>query len=250
MTGPAVALVGGGPGDPGLLTLRAEALLGTARTVVTDAGVAELARTFAGRAEVVVVPDAGRATTALLAAVSLAAAPVVRLYRGDPWLHPAYGPERAALERAGIAVEAVAGVAVEVAVPALAGIAVHVRQLAVACTLGPFEALPPATDAARTLVATGNDPAVAVRAVAAGWDPRLPAALVPLADPASAQRGTLARVADSAEKAADPLLLVVGAVCGTTADGGPPPAGGEGDAVGGVSGSSPTGGTEARAQVT
>jgi siroheme synthase len=148
-----VALVGGGPGDPDLLTLRAEALLAGAATVVVDAGIVHLATAFAPHAAIVPVPDRAPAVPVLLAADR----PVVRLYAGDTWLHPAYGPESAALTAAGIPHEAVAGVATEIALPALAGIAVHVRQLAIACTIADAGHAPAATDAARTLVLVADD---------------------------------------------------------------------------------------------
>ena len=212
MTHPLVALVGAGPGDPELVTLRAETLLGSAGVVVVDAGLEHLVRLFGSGAAMVVVDGDRPAPDALLAAVTGAAGPVVRLYRGDPWLHPAHDVERNALARAGIAAEPVAGVAVEVAVPALAGIPVHERHLAVACTLGPYRSLP-AAGASRTLVASGADAAVMVAAVAATGDRGLPAALVPVADPAGAWRGPLDDAAAPAATLAGPALLVVGAVC-------------------------------------
>lgn len=210
------ALVGAGPGDPELLTLRAEELLGLAAIVVVDARLAGLAALFAPRSEVVAVTDGLPAVSALLAAVARAAGPLVRLYRGDPWLHPAHGGERAALEGAGVPVESVAGVAVEVAVPALAGVPVHVRHLAVACTVGPVAELPVAADPARTLVATADDPRL-LASVTATENGRLPAALVPLTAPASAWRGPLASAPIQAATMVGPALLVVGAVCGALA---------------------------------
>jgi siroheme synthase len=148
-----VALVGGGPGDPDLLTVRAEALLASAATVVVDAGILHLALEFAPGATIVAVADRAQAVDVLLGAVR----PVVRLYTGDTWLHPAHGAEAAALTDAGVDYEAVAGVATEIALPALAGIAVHVRQLAVACTIADLDHAPLATDPARTLVRVADD---------------------------------------------------------------------------------------------
>ena len=135
-----VALVGGGPGDPDLLTVRAEALLAEAATVVVDVGILHLALAFAPDATIVPVADRTPAVDVLLGA----ARPVVRLYTGDTWLHPAHGAESAALTEAGVDYEAVAGVATEIALPALAGIAVHVRQLAVACTIADLDHAPTA----------------------------------------------------------------------------------------------------------
>jgi len=148
-----VALVGGGPGDPDLLTLRAEALLSAAGTVVVDAGILHLAVEFAPGATIVGVADRAPAVDVLLAAPR----PVVRLYAGDTWLHPAHGAESAALTEAGVEFEAVAGVATEIAAPGLAGIAVHVRHLAVACTIADFGDGPEPTDPSRTLVRVADD---------------------------------------------------------------------------------------------
>ena len=167
-----VALVGGGPGDPGLLTVRAEALLAGAATVVVDVGILHLALAFAPGATIVAVTDRTPAVEVLLDA----ARPVVRLYTGDTWLHPAHGVESAALTEAGVGYEAVAGVATEIAIPALAGIAVHVRQLAVACTIVDIDHAPTPTDPARTLVrvtddlraAAAADPAAVALATAGG----------------------------------------------------------------------------------
>lgn len=215
MSGATVALVGGGPGDPELLTLRAEALLGLAGLVVADASLVDMAGPLAGDAQVLGVLDGRSAISMLLRMSARSARPVVRLYRGDPWLHPAFEAEREALERAHRTVEVVAGVAVEIAAPALAGIPVHLRRLAVACTIGPYEALPPVTDPARTVVAVGADAEAMVRAVGDDGDGALPAALVPVDDPAAAWRGLLADASGPAAAATGPALLVVGSVCGS-----------------------------------
>ena len=145
--------MGGGPGDPDLLTVRAEGLLAEATTVVVDVGILHLALAFAPAAAIVAVADRTPAVDVLVGA----ARPVVRLYTGDPWLHPAHGAEAAALREAGVDYEAVAGVATELALPALAGIAVHVRQLAVACTIADVGHGPAAADPARTLVLVTDD---------------------------------------------------------------------------------------------
>lgn len=224
MTGATVALVGAGPGAVELLTLRAEALLAVADHVVSDGGLVALARQLTS-AEVTIVAEGPPAVPELLAATARADRLVVRLYRGDPWLHPAHAAERAALEQASVPTEAVPGVAVEVAVPALAGVPVHVRHLAVACTVGPFDVLPPATDPARTMVASGDDPEAMVRAVAAAGDGGLPSALISVADPVAPWRGQLADAAEPAASWPGPALFVVGAVCDSTPQPGSPVAG-------------------------
>ena len=69
MTGP-VALVGGGPGDPGLLTLWAEALLAAAEIVVVDRPLLPAAELRARRAQLVTVEEGDVAEAELLAAVA------------------------------------------------------------------------------------------------------------------------------------------------------------------------------------
>jgi siroheme synthase len=206
-----VSLVGAGPGDPDLVTLRAEALLAEAATVVADAGVVHLAAAFAPRATIIVVPDRTPAVDALLAAARDRQSTLVRLYTGDTWLHPAHGPESSALRAAGIEYEAVAGVAVEVALPALAGIPVHVRQLAVACTIADDGGAPPATDPARTLVVAAPDLRAAARSMAATGDPSLPAAAIEATG--ATTRAPLGDLADGAPER--PGLVVTGAVVAT-----------------------------------
>jgi siroheme synthase len=167
-----VALVGAGPGDPDLLTLRAEALLAAATVVVTDRAVVHLARAFAPKARVTVTAAGGadRATVdrdatvdgdtlAVLTGAVRWRERVVRLYRGDPWLHPAHAVESAILASSGVETVTVPGLAVELAVPTVAGIPVHHRPQAVTVTIAAPHALPPATDPGRTLVSVTDDAA-------------------------------------------------------------------------------------------
>jgi uroporphyrinogen III methyltransferase/synthase len=126
-----VAFVGAGPGDPGLLTLRAVELLGHADVVVADAPPsAELAAHFRNGATVIdlsaVEADrpltrAERARTVVEAARS--GKTVVRLMAGDPLFDGEGSDEAAACAKAKIAVEVVPGVPTAAAVPAYAGIA-------------------------------------------------------------------------------------------------------------------------------
>ena len=228
MTGP-VALVGGGPGDPGLLTLRAEALLAAAQIVVVDRPLLPAAALRAPRAQLVVVEEGAGAGAELLAAAAAATGPVVRLYRGDPWLHPAHQREASALRAAGVATEAVPGVATEVALPGLAGVPLHVRPVAVTATFARPETAPSSSDPARTLVVTTAD----VRTAAAGLVPIGSAAVLSTreavavavagsaagsAGPAQVRRGPLATVAQWAP--AGPGLVVCGAVAALDTTGG------------------------------
>jgi uroporphyrin-III C-methyltransferase / precorrin-2 dehydrogenase / sirohydrochlorin ferrochelatase len=130
-----VSLVGGGPGDPGLMTVRGRRALAEADVVVVD----KLApRDLLGElADDVLVVDAGKAPHAhnltqeqinsLLVEHALAGRRVVRLKGGDPYVFGRGGEEALACVAAGVPFEVVPGVTSAVAVPALAGIPVTHR---------------------------------------------------------------------------------------------------------------------------
>ncbi len=132
-----VALVGGGPGDPGLLTVRGRELLAQADVVVADhlAPRDVLAELSPG----VEVIDAGKAPGAhtltqdqinqVLISRALAGQRVVRLKGGDPFVFGRGGEEALACARAGVPVKVVPGVTSAVAVPANAGIPVTHRGI-------------------------------------------------------------------------------------------------------------------------
>lgn len=189
---PPVLLVGAGPGDPDLLTLRAEAELAVAGLVVADEAVLDLALAFAPAAEVVAAAAADVADR--LAAAWGEGRRAVRLYRGDPWLHRRYAGEAAALAERDIPTESVPGPAAELALLAEAGIAVHHRPLSVTVTLGAPEDLPASSPVHRTLVFETTDVAAALRRFTDGGASDVPAVTVP--------GGRVAR----------PQVVVVGAV--------------------------------------
>lgn len=125
-----VYLVGAGPGDPGLITLKGKSLLEFADVVVYDALVSpEILAMINPQAEKI---DAGKRrgnhsklqleTTQILIDKAAAAAIVVRLKAGDPFVFGRGGEEMADLYQAGIAVEVVPGVTAGIAAPAYAGI--------------------------------------------------------------------------------------------------------------------------------
>ena len=132
-----VCLVGAGPGDPGLLTLRAAARLGAADVVYHDAlvgdGVLALCRPGAR-----LVPVGKRrgapswsqdAIEAALVSEARAGWRVVRLKGGDPLVFGRGGEEALTLLRAGVACEIVPGLSSGTAVPAAAGIPLTHRGL-------------------------------------------------------------------------------------------------------------------------
>jgi uroporphyrinogen III methyltransferase/synthase len=132
---PHVALVGAGPGDPGLLTVRAAQLLRTADCVVRDYLVGP--RILALVPEGVVVHDVGKrghatsksqtAINELLLACARRHQRIVRLKGGDPFVFGRGGEEAQVLAAAGIAFEVVPGVTSGIAVPAYAGIPITHR---------------------------------------------------------------------------------------------------------------------------
>jgi uroporphyrinogen III methyltransferase/synthase len=132
-----VALVGAGPGDPRLITVRGLALLRRADVVVydrlVDARLLRLARRarhiFAGKARGDhALPQAE--INALLLRHARRGRRVVRLKGGDPFVFGRGGEEAHALARAGIPYEIVPGVSSAIAVPAYAGIPVTHRGVA------------------------------------------------------------------------------------------------------------------------
>lgn len=125
-----VALVGAGPGDPELLTLKGRRLLECADTIVYDALVSPRLLDFCRpEAELVYVGKRDSRHTLpqgeinqLLIARARANRRVVRLKGGDPFIFGRGGEEAEALAEAGIDYEVVPGVSAGVAVPAYAGI--------------------------------------------------------------------------------------------------------------------------------
>ncbi|WP_240759404.1 uroporphyrinogen-III C-methyltransferase, partial [Phytoactinopolyspora endophytica] len=125
-----VAFVGAGPGDPGLLTLRAVESLKEAEVVVIDETVPHQILEHAPELVEVVdvsVDDAGVALTAAARGRRVTQAAkngrrVVRLLEGDPFSHPTGSDEVLTCVKAGVPFEIVAGVATGTAVATHAGI--------------------------------------------------------------------------------------------------------------------------------
>jgi uroporphyrin-III C-methyltransferase / precorrin-2 dehydrogenase / sirohydrochlorin ferrochelatase len=113
-----VSLVGAGPGDPELLTLKAQRKLQEADVIVYDrlvsAGVLEMARRDAVRIPVGKTPFAPSPKQSEINNILIAEAQkglrVVRLKGGDPYVFGRGGEEQAALEAKGIAVDVVPGI--------------------------------------------------------------------------------------------------------------------------------------------
>ncbi|MCA1722977.1 MAG: siroheme synthase CysG [Thermomicrobia bacterium] len=132
---PRVSLVGAGPGDPGLLTVRGRERLQCADVVIydrlVDPRLLDLAPPSAARINVGKRPRGNGETqeyiNQLLIEHGHAGRMVVRLKGGDPFVFGRGGEEAAALAAAGIPFEVVPGVSSAIAVPAAAGIPVTHR---------------------------------------------------------------------------------------------------------------------------
>jgi uroporphyrinogen III methyltransferase/synthase len=138
-----VYLVGAGPGDPGLLTVRGAALLARADVVVYDRlsveALLDLAPAGAERVSVGKAPGLvtmrQEAINQLLVDHGRTGATVVRLKGGDPFVFARGGEEVAALAEAGVPYEVVPGISSAIAAPAYAGIPVTLRHSSTSFTV-------------------------------------------------------------------------------------------------------------------
>jgi uroporphyrin-III C-methyltransferase/precorrin-2 dehydrogenase/sirohydrochlorin ferrochelatase len=215
VSGPAlVSLVGAGPGDPELLTLRALRRLDAAELLLYDAlvdpallGLAPRARRFpvgkrAGRRGL-----AQQTIHSLMIGAARRGRRVVRLKSGDPFVLGRGGEEAIALARAGVPFEVVPGLTSAVAAPALFGIPVTHRGLAAgfvvvsghaAAAYRPvLEAIPAGSLTLLVLMGLAERGRLAALLQARGWRPDTPAAIALGAGTAAGRcwRGTLADLA-------------------------------------------------------
>ncbi len=228
-----VALVGGGPGDPGLITVLGRRLLAEADVVVTDklAPRSLLAELDSG----VEVIDAGKRPHAhnltqsqineLIVARALAGRRVVRLKGGDPFVFGRGGEEALACVRAGVPFQVVPGVTSAIAVPAYAGIPVTHRGITqdfsvVSAHLDPshpgatvdWAALAQATGTLVLMMAVAHLDAVAAELIKRGRDAATPVAVISDGTTPDQQvlTSTLGSVAaDSASAGVRPPAVVV-----------------------------------------
>lgn len=231
-----VYLVGAGPGDPGLLTLRGAEVLGRADVVVHDrlsaAELLDLAPATAERIDVGKAPGQARYTqeeiTALLVERGSAGQTVVRLKGGDPTVFARGGEEAMALREAGVAFEFVPGVTSAIAAPAYAGIPVTQRFSSTSFTVVTghedpsigedgsvdWDAVANVGGTIVVLMGVGRVAKICERLIAAGRDPDTPAAAVIWGTKPDqrAVRATLATLPD--QDLEPPATIVVGAVAG------------------------------------
>lgn len=228
-----VVLVGGGPGDPELLTLRGRRAIAEADVVVVDRlGARGVLDGLPEGVEVIEVgkrpghhPVPQEQIDRILVDRALEGHVVVRLKGGDPFVFGRGGEEHIACANAGVRVEVVPGISSAIAVPAAAGIPVTHRGVARAFAVATgHEALAPSTlallrEGGTTLVVlmgVAMLEAIADAALAAGADPRLPVAVVEEGTTPRQRvvRGPLAGIAGIAAEAGvrSPAVIVVGEV--------------------------------------
>ncbi|MFD2797705.1 uroporphyrinogen-III C-methyltransferase [Promicromonospora vindobonensis] len=236
-----MTLVGGGPGAPDLLTLRAWRALQAADVVVADRlGPVEILAELPPHVRVVDVgkepghhPVPQERINELLVEHALAGAHVVRLKGGDPFVLGRGGEEVVACVAAGVPVEVVPGVTSAVAVPGLAGIPLTHRGVTTGfhvvsghCATG-SDRSGPLDEAALSCVRGGTATlvvlmgvrslgAIVAQSLAAGADPGTPVAIVENGS-TSQQRVTRARLDEAASVAAargvrSPAVVVIGRV--------------------------------------
>lgn len=230
-----VYLVGAGPGDPGLITVRGLELLRQAEVVVYDRLVhpalleeapPEALRVFAGKlAGLHSMPQ--EQINTLLVAHARRGRCVVRLKGGDPFVFGRGGEEALALAEAGIPFEVVPGVSSAVAAPAYAGIPVTHRGLSSSFAVitghedtgkgGPsvdWERMVTAVDTLVVLMAVTTLPRIVIKLLAHGRSPETPVALIRWGT-TEAQETIIGTLADILEKAAGlqpPVVAVIGDV--------------------------------------
>jgi uroporphyrin-III C-methyltransferase len=229
-----VYLVGAGPGDPDLLTLRAARLLGAAELVVhdglVDPAVLALARPDA---ELVSVAKSRARHTlpqheinALLVRTALAGRDVARLKGGDPFVFGRGGEEAEACRAAGVPVEVVPGITSALGAAAVAQIPLTHRDDAsiVSFVAGQCKGLSEQDWAGlagkgRTLViymGVKTAPQIAEKLMADGLAPDMPLAVVENAARAQMRvlRGPLAALPElvERERVKSPALIIIGDV--------------------------------------
>jgi uroporphyrin-III C-methyltransferase len=237
-----VILVGGGPGDPGLLTVAGLEAIKQADVIVCDR-LAPLSALQHAKPEALIIEVAkiprGASTSQgrineILIEHARAGETVVRLKGGDPFVFGRGGEEWQACAAAGIPVTVIPGVTSAVAGPALAGVPLTHRELTQGFTVISGHAPPgdpastlnwPALANANTtlviMMGVATLPAITAELIKHGLPALTPAMTVADAAMPSQQsvRGTVADIAVLTEEAdiRPPAITVIGAVAGFTA---------------------------------
>lgn len=236
---PGVALVGGGPGDPDLITVRGRRLLAEADVVIADRlAPRDLLAELPPHVEVI---DAAKiphgrsmqqeAINNALIEHAKAGRSVVRLKGGDPYVFGRGKEEAEALVEAGIPVTVVPGISSAISVPAAVGIPVTHRGVAHEFTvvsghvapgdprsLADWQALAALRGTLVLLMAVENIAAIAATLIRHGRDAATPAAVIQEGTTPAQRRldATLGTVAERIARAGarPPAVIVVGDVVG------------------------------------
>ena len=233
-----VWLVGAGPGDPDLLTLRAARLVMNAQLIVHDGLVdpAILALARPGTELISVAKQRSRHTlqqdeiNALLVREALAGRDVVRLKGGDPFIFGRGGEEAEACRAAGVPVEVVPGISAAIGAAAAAGMPLTHRSHAsiVSFVAGQCKGLSDQNwtglaGKGRTLViymGLATSEAIAEKLIADGLAPEIPVAVIENATRPQMRvlRSSLAGLPAlvTAHQIKSPAIIVIGEAAGVT----------------------------------
>ncbi len=228
-----VYLVGAGPGDPGLLTVRGGEVLSVADVVVhdrlADASLLDLAPPTARRIDVGKSPGGPvrqEEINELLVTEGRAGNCVVRLKGGDPFVFGRGGEEAEALQAAGVPFEVVPGVSSAVAVPAYAGVPVTHRGVATSFTVVTghsrhavdqetnWEALAEARGTIVVLMGVAHRDAIASRLISGGLAADTPVLAVHWGTRPEQQSARVRLDQLAATRLEPPVTLVIGPVAG------------------------------------
>src|SRR4051812_23898099 len=234
---PRVALVGGGPRDPGLITVRGRRLLAEADVVITDhLGPRDLLAELPASVEVIDAAKipygrymAQEAINNALIEHAKQGKSVVRLKGGDPFVFGRGMEEAQALAEAGIPCTVVPGISSSISVPGVAGIPVTHRGVAHEFTvvsghvapddersLADWPTLAKLTGTLVILMGVDKIGRIAETLVAHGKSPQTPVALIQEGTTAAQRRvdATLATVAETvrSQEVRSPAVIVVGEV--------------------------------------
>lgn len=239
-----VYLVGAGPGDPGLLTIKAREVLGEASVVIYDYLASDAVMRFANpQAEHIFVGKKGYSqhvtqdeiNEVLINAARDNSGVIVRLKGGDPFVFGRGGEEALALRKAGIRFCVIPGITAGVAAPAYAGIPVTHRGVACSVTLitghetpdkdAPtinWEYLAKGTDTLCFYMGIRDLPTIAQRLIEGGRSKDTPVALIRWGTTAAQEEltSTLEHVVEDVERVhfKAPAIIVVGEVAALAGD--------------------------------
>lgn len=230
-----VSLVGAGPGDPGLLTIKGKEILARADVIIYDAlanaQLLEYARPDAELIYVGKIADQHALPQAEINALLVEKARdgklVARLKGGDPYIFGRGGEEGEYLASHGIPFEEVPGISSSIAAPAYAGIPLTHRDFVSAVTLITGHERPDKENSAHDwaayvksgatlvfLMGMKNLPGIVKNLLDAGMSPQMPAAVIyrgatPMQKVATAP---LVGIEKEAEGLSNPAIIVVGKV--------------------------------------